>query len=317
MILKNKKVLLTGGAGFIGANFVYKLLELGSDIHLIVKPQTNLWRVAPLRDHVTLHMVNLINEADIKKFIVALQPSIILHFATYGAYQRTQQNIQETINTNIVGTLNLLNACLEIPFECFINTGSNSEYGSKNAPMRESDILEPNNLYGVTKATATLYCQLIAKQKNLPIVTFRPFAVYGYFEDKPRLIPAIIRGHLTNSTFHLSSPHHVRDFIFIEDLIDAYLKAMEKIDIVKSTIFNVGSGIQYSLDEVVHLIEKIVGSLLKRSDYTIATAQQEPTVWRADISHIKNMLQWEPRFSLEEGLIKTIEWFRKNEALYL
>lgn len=104
--------------------------------------------------------------------------------------------MEALIETNIVGTINLINACKEVGFDYFINTGSNSEYGEKDHSMKESDLLEPNNEYGITKAAATMYCSYMGKKEQLPIYTFRLFAVYGYFEDTTRLIPSVMVSYI-------------------------------------------------------------------------------------------------------------------------
>ena len=155
----------------------------------------------------------------------------------------------------------------------------------------------------------------MAKRLDLPILTMRPFAVYGYFEEKERLIPTVIKSCLTNKELKLSSPISVRDYIFIEDVISAYLTIIENIQKIKGEIFNHGAGIQTTIDDIVNLIKKITQSNVKPQYGKIEPAQYEPKSWRADISKIKNILNWQPRYNLEEGLKKDIEWFRKNISL--
>jgi len=316
MTFSNKNVLITGGAGFIGANFTYKFLDFGYNVHLIEKKESNLWRLKDIRERIGLHYVDLKNYNKLESLITKLKPLIILHFAALGTYPRKQQEVKEMIETNLLGTINLVDACSRINFECFINTGSSSEYGIKDKPMKESDLLEPDNPYGITKAAGTMYCQYMAKKLNLPIVTMRLFAVYGYFEEQARLIPTIIKACLKNSGLKLSSSNSVRDFIFIEDLISAYLKAINKIKKIKGEIFNVGSGKQNTIDEVVKVIKKITYSTTKPQYGQVELAQYEPKNWVADISKIKNRLGWQPKYNLEEGLKKNIEWFKKNLSFY-
>src|SRR3989344_7983952 len=188
-----KKILITGGTGFVGSNFVHELLEAGGDMHLIVRPESNFWRINDIKDKLKLHYVDLLDAAEMEKFIAELEPEVILHFATYGAYQSRQQDIKLMIDTNLLGTINLVNAASKTKFDCFINTGSSSEYGEKDHPMKETDILEPNNLYGVTKAAATMYAQFMAKKMNLPMATIRLFSPYGYFEEEGRLMPNVVK----------------------------------------------------------------------------------------------------------------------------
>ena len=316
MTFLNKNILITGGAGFIGANFTYKFLDLGYNVHLIEKRGSNLWRLENIRKKIGLHYLDLKNYNKLESLIIKLKPQIILHFAAFGTYPRKQQEVKEMVETNLLGTINLINACSKTNFKCFVNTGSNSEYGIKDKPMKETDLLEPDNPYGITKAAASMYCQYMARKLDSPIVTMRPFAVYGYFEEKERLIPTIIKSCLENSELKLSSPNSVRDFIFIEDIIAAYLTIIKNIQKAKGEIFNLGTGKQSKITDVVNLIKKITNSSVKPQYGQIKPAQCEPKSWLADISKIKKLLNWQPKYNLEEGLKRNIEWFKKNISFY-
>ena len=311
-----KKVLITGGAGFIGANFVYKFLDLGYEVNVIDKKGSNLWRLESIKEKIKLDSIDLRNYRELESFIIRLNPQIILHFAVYAVYPSTQQDIKEMIDTNLLGTINLVNACSKIKFECFINTGSKFEYGEKENPMKENDLLEANNLYGITKVASTLYCQYMAKKLDLPIAITRPVAVYGYFEKKERLIPTIIKSCLENSGLKLSSSSSVRDFVFIEDVIGAHLAIIENIQKVKGEIFNLATGTQTTIDEVVKIVKKLTRSAVEPKYNQVKPAQYEPKNWVADISKIKKTIGWQPKYDLKKGLQKNIEWFKKNLSLY-
>jgi len=312
----NKKILITGGAGFIGANFVYKFLDLGYAITVAERKGVDLWRLEKIERKITTVLIDLADYKNVERCIIKTHPDIVIHLAAYGAYQRFQQDVTATVNTNLLGTINLVNACQKMSVQAFVNTGTNSEYGIKEKPMKETDILEPNNLYGITKAAVTLYCQMMAHKYGFPVVTIRPFAVYGQLEEPGRLIPDIIKACLTNTELKLSSPASVRDFIFIEDLIDGYLAAIKKIKKIKGEVLNLGTGKQYSIQDVVTIVKKITKSSLKPRYGTIKKAQTEPATWVADISKAKKMLVWKPSHTLEEGLKKDIEWFKDNLKFY-
>lgn len=182
--------------------------------------------------------------------------------------------------------------------------------------MKENDLLEPDNLYGVTKVATTLYCQNIAKKFNLPIITMRLFSVYGYFEEKERLIPTIINSFLQNKELELSSPNSVRDFIFIEDIMEAYLLAIENIESIKGEIFNLGAGKQSKISEVVEIVKKNINSYVKIKYGKVKISQTEPQLWVADNSKARKILKWQPRNDLDTGIKKNIKWFKDNLSLY-
>ncbi len=311
-----KNVLITGGAGFIGANFARYFCKLGHDVTVLEKKEADLWRLDAIKSKIKIQHAGLENYQEIENLVMALKPQIILHFAAYGVYPRKQKDIANTINVNVTGTINLVNACSRLPFECFINTGSSDEYGPKQKPAKETDAIHPNNLYAVTKAAATLYCRLMAEKHGLPIVTVRPFMMYGYFEEKDRLIPAIITACLNNSELKLSQPDSVRDFIFIEDAIEAYMKIIPQAENLKGEIFNLAGGKQTSIGQIVKLIKTLAKSDIQPQYGQVVSAHQEPKNWTGDISKISRKLKWKPAHTLKEGLKKDIVWFRENIDLY-
>lgn len=308
-----KRVLVTGGAGFIGANVVRAFLGQEKEVHVLEYPGCNLWRLDEIKEKISIHAVDIAHYEELESYIQSIKPRLILHFASYGAYQGTQRDIQKTIDTNLLGTINLVRACERAGFEAFLHTGSSSEYGVKEKPMKESDVLQAHNLYGMTKAAATLYCQAAARKQGLPIAVMRPFAVYGPFEEQTRLIPTLVMSYLRGESPKLSSSSSVRDFVFVEDLIAAYQAGIEHIQEVKGEIFNVGTGAEHTVQEAAEAVKRIVGSELEPQYGQVKPNQEEPKHWVADISKTKGLLRWQPQHTLGEGLGKTLEWFRELE----
>ncbi len=317
--LKDKKILITGSNGFVGANLLHCLVKSGNEIHIILRETSNIWRIKDIinKNKVKKHYCDLTNRETIKKIVSSIKPEIIFNLSAYGGYP-LQKDSMKIINTNFIGTVNLLDACTDTGFDCFINTGSSSEYGLKSKPMSENDLLEPINEYGITKAAATLYCQAIGRRENLPIFTLRLFSPYGYYEEPTRLIPYLIISCLKEKDLNLANPYAVRDFNFIEDVIDAYIKIINKKDKISlGSIFNVGNGTQYSIEEVFKLAKKLTG-YKKEPHWGKAKSRESDKVkiWVANNFKIKKNIGWKPRYSIENGLKKTIEWIKKHLYLY-
>lgn len=308
-ILSRSRVLITGGAGFIGTNIINKLLNLGcKNINLIIKDSTNLARLTNVITKINLHKVDLLDKNKLHKVIRKINPSIIIHLATYSSY-RDQEAASQMIETNITGTLNLLTASKDINYDIFINTGSSSEYGIKNEPMSEKDYLEPISFYAATKASATYLCQVFAREYKKPIVTLRPFSVYGPYEESKRFIPTIIRAVIKNEPIKLTSGAQRRDFIYIEDVVDIYIKTLSFGKKLSGQILNMGTGIEYTNSEVVQALFKVVNQKAKIENGSFPRRLWDTSHWIADISKIKKYLNWKPKFTLEEGLKKTYEWY--------
>jgi len=163
------------------------------------------------------------------------------------------------IETNVRGTLNLLMASKNINYKMFINTGSSSEYGIKNKPMNEEDHLEPISFYAATKASTTFLCQVFAKEYQKPIATLRPFSVFGPYEEESRFIPTIIRAVIKNKPIKLTQGNQRRDFIYIDDIVDIYIKTLSHGKKLSRQILNMGTGTEHTNDEVVKMLFEITG----------------------------------------------------------
>lgn len=309
-----KICLVTGGAGFIGANLVRRLISLGNKVHILVEKKTDLWRLTNVLQNITVHEVDLAHFENVNTLIKNIKPEQIFHLASFGGMPDQQD--QETIfYVNFEGTVNLFNACKEVGFDCFINTGSSSEYGMKNVPMREDLVLEPVSDYGVAKAAATQFCLKEALFNKLPVYTIRPFSIYGDYEMPTRLIPSIFVNVLREQPLLLSSAQCVRDFTYIDDIVDMYI-AVAKMLPHNHFVFNAGTGIQSSIQDVVNNIQGMCDKKIIVQWGSQAPRPWEPKMWRADISLAQQVLNWQPRYSLSKGLKKSLTWFKNHLEFY-
>lgn len=307
------KVLVTGATGFVGACLVRRLVSVGDDVHIFTRKQSNMWRISGIVTEITNHEVDLCDTDTVDKVVKEIRPNIIYHLATYGGFA-FQQDTQNIMQSNLMGTINLLQACETVGFDCFVNTGSSSEYGFKQEAMKESDFTAPIGDYGVSKVATTLFCQSEAVRKSLPIVTARLFSPYGNWDDPKRLIPYVIKSLLRGESPKLTTPDSVRDYIFIDDVLDFYQLIANK-PAFGGHIFNVGSGVQNSIGEVVTIVTKIIGNGIEPIWGAIERKRPESSLWVADITK-SNRAGLTIQSDIEKGLRKTILWMKENLALY-
>lgn len=309
-------VLITGATGFVGSNLVRKLLESNKDIFILARKESNFWRLNDILSQVKLNVVDMGNIERLKKTIKKIQPNIVYHLATYGGYP-FQQDVLTTLQNNLIYSVNLMMAlqgCRNL--EKFINVGSSSEYGPKIKPMHETDITEPTTPYGITKVAQTLFTKYFSSNCKLPAITLRLFSVYGPYEEPGRLICDVMTGLVTNRIIKLSSPMPRRDYVYVDDVIDALVKSSES-SFVNGEVFNIGSGKDYSVGEVMNIAygisdtshKHLWGQKKKRSfDSNMR--------WIADIRKANLLLKWKPATSLKEGMMKTFRWYQDNIHLY-
>lgn len=312
--IEGKRLLVSGATGFVGANLVRGALEKGAETHIITRPNSNKWRLADVLDSIYEHRADISHYQQIDAVASNVKPDIIFHTAAYGTNPH-ENSLHKMHDANVIGTANLLKAVKKPGFELFVNTGSSSEYGPKDTPMKENASLGPVNDYGKSKAAATLYCQSFAHKHNLPIVTLRLFSPYGYFEDRQRLIPSVTLSCLRGENPDISSMSFVRDFVFIEDVLAAYMSC-DALSAVPAEVFNIGSGQQHTVGDVVNTIVQLTGANVRPQRGHPQKWPNEPPLWQADTSKAKEMLDWSPAYDLDRGLAATVDWFTTNVTLY-
>ncbi|MBF0518985.1 MAG: NAD(P)-dependent oxidoreductase [Nitrospirae bacterium] len=310
-----KKVIITGATGFVGANLTRALLRQRHDVHLFLRFGFNPWRIADIVNDVRIHEVSLTNEEQLTQAIKEIKPDWIFHLAVHGAYS-WQSDVYKIIETNITGTVSLVCAAVKTGFEAFINTGSSSEYGYNSNAPKESDCPEPNSYYAVAKTSATMFCSYMAKQHKVNISTLRLYSAYGPFEEPNRLIPTLIINGLYGKLPVLVRPDISRDYIYIDDITDIYtLIATKNHQSELGAIYNVGTGVQTSLREIV----EITRAMFKINDPPVWGSMPEriwdTDIWRCDSGKLKETFLWNYRYSLEDGLKKTREWLETGGYL--
>src|SRR5258708_3890593 len=254
-----KRVLVTGASGFVGANLVRRLLRDGHETHLLLRPSHQSWRLKEIAGDVRAHEADLEDSESVRRVVTSARPDWVFHLAAYGAYP-SQTGFQRMVNTNLVGCAALVDACAETGVEIFLHTGSSSEYGFKDHAPSEDELLEPNSHYAITKAAATHYCKCVARARNLNAVTGRLYSIYGPFEEPTRLIPTLIRHGLRGTFPQLASPRIARDSVYVDAAVDAMLQVAAAPSIPRGAIYNVCTGVQSTLSDVVAIVRKLMST---------------------------------------------------------
>jgi UDP-glucose 4-epimerase len=309
-----KKVIVTGATGFVGANLTRRLLSDGHQVHLLVRPQYTSWRIDEISSDCRIHEIDLQDSEPLKKSVAEIKPDWIFHLAANGAYS-WQMDVLEIFNTNMLGTVNLVQSCLASGFESFVNTGSSSEYGFKDHAPAENEYIEPNSYYAVAKSSATMYCQFVARSQKVHIPTLRLYSVYGPYEEPNRLMPTIIINGLSGKLPPLVDPNIARDYVSSHDVIEAYLLAAKTKTQDCGSVFNVGSGVQVSLGEVVEIARKVLNIDDSPIWGSMPNRKWDTSVWVSNNQKIKSELSWQTQDSFETGFSNMVAWFQNNPEM--
>src|SRR6266851_5150545 len=259
-----KRATVTGASGFVGANLVRRLLEAGHDVHVLLRPGYQPWRLQEVLPQLRVDVVDL-------------------------------------------GDAEQVRACVAAGFEALVNIGSSSEYGFKEHAPSEDEVLEPNSDYAVTKASATLYCRSTAIRLRVPITTLRLYSVYGPFEEPTRLIPTLLVRGLEGRWPPLVDPAVARDFVFTDDVTDACLIAATRSGSSPGAIYNIGSGRQTTLGEVVGAVKDLLAIGVEPSWGSMPPRVWDTTSWVGDNRRAVAALDWRPDRTLRAGLTATLD----------
>ncbi|MED2955824.1 NAD(P)-dependent oxidoreductase, partial [Bacillus thuringiensis] len=259
--------------------------------------------------------IDIRDRKQVQDAIKKVNPDYIFHLAAYGV-NSAHTDYMHAIETNIIGTCNIIQAAKLVNCKKIINFGSSSEYGNKMEPIHENMLLTPVDIYGSTKAAATILAHQIASENSINLITLRPFGIFGESEEPHKIFSYIILQVLQNKDVNLTFCNQLRDYCYIENIIDACILAVENTT-VQNEIFNIGSGTIYPLKHYVELLFKHLKTNSRPNYGAIPSRTNERWVPEADVQKIKNSLSWEPRINIEEGIIKTVNWYKNNKHLYL
>ena len=322
MIWKNKKILVTGAGGFIGSHLVEKLVNLDAEVTAFVRYNSRsdfgFIEILPSEIKEKLNIVQGdLSDSDAVRNAVK-GADIVFHLGALIAIPYSYINPRETIETNILGALNVLTAAKENEIEKFIHTSTSEVYGTaRYVPIDENHPLQGQSPYSASKIGADKIAESFYNSFDLPVAIIRPFNTFGPRQSARAVIPTIITQALTKEKIFLGSLHPTRDYTYIKDVVEAFIEVAES---PKSTgeVINIGSNFEVSIGT---LAEKIISLIGKNAEIITDPARIRPPkseveeLW-CDNTKAKRLLGWEPKTLIDDGLKKTIEWISEHIKLY-
>ncbi len=311
----NGKVLVTGGAGFIGSTVVRKLLQ--REFQVTVFDDLTIG----LRDNLPHHSRLTFVEGDVSNFnflssAIRAHPYVI-HLAAQAFVPLCYERPRQVAAVNAMGSLNVFRACLNHDVHRLVHISSSEVYGTAQyTPMDEQHPLRPHSTYAVAKATADLWAQTLHWEHCLPVVVLRPFNTFGPRETLPYFIPDMIRQCVKEPEVKVGNLKTSRDFTYIEDSTEAIVTALLTPNI-EGEVINIGTSKTWKMKEILHLISKETNTQQKevKLDKNRLRPNDVATLV-ANNTKARKILGWKPNINLKEGIQKTIQWYNQNDQLW-
>lgn len=312
----NRRILVTGAAGFIGANLIEKLItDTDCRIYAFYNNPASfkLFTLGLFRNNrVKPYQIDLLDFELIKSAVNRIRPQYVVHLGAVVNLERSYAIASSCIDSNIKGTLNILEALKGLSIRRFIYSSTVEVYGNGRVPFVETQGVDVVSPYSITKLAGEMFAQLYSKLHGIPVVILRLSNVYGPYQKKERFIPMVILSSLKGEDIQLnSSKKKSRDFCFVGDVTDAILKAFDNKKAV-GEIINIGNNKSTRLFDVGQLIVREIGSKGKVICRENKARLLEKEKLYCNLRKANRILDWQPKTSLPEGLRQTIEWYKKN-----
>ena len=317
---EGKTVLVTGAGGFIGSHLTESLAERGAKVRALV--HYNALGSAGWLDHSAWrHKVEILagDICDRDSVRTAMQGAeAVFHLAALIAIPYSYRAPDSYVRTNIIGTLNVLQAARELGVARVVHTSTSEVYGTaRQVPIEETHALQGQSPYAASKIGADKMAEAFHLSFGLPVVTIRPFNTFGPRQSARAVIPTIISQALDGGVVRLGSLHPRRDLNFVSNTVEGFMRAGVEVAAVGRTV-NLGSGREISIGDLATLIGRLMECPLRiiSEDQRIRPEKSEVERLLASNALAASLLNWRPALDLEEGLRRTIEWVKANRAAY-
>jgi nucleoside-diphosphate-sugar epimerase len=285
--------LITGATGFIGSHLARRLVKQGEQVSIFLRFDSDRSRIKDVLEKLGRHEVDLRTASSVSRAIDTIEPTIVFHCAAAGVSDPFLPP-DEAIRSNVYGTLNLLRAI---------------KGRARVMVLRTSGEIDALNVYAASKAAAWQFCRMYRRTQGWPIAGAMLYQVYGPHQDRKNVIPAAVEAALADRDFPMTSGRSKRDWIYIDDVIDALI-ALVKADRFDVDTIEIGTGRSIGVREVVEKVYQLIGRSGKPIVGALPDRPGEVEVQQANSEATASILNWRASTSIDDGLKATIQWMQ-------
>jgi NAD dependent epimerase/dehydratase len=321
--VEGKTILVTGAGGFIGSHLVEELVAKGAEVKTIVRYNSrNDWGMlenipSEVKDNLDVTTGDIIDYGVVKKAVKNCD--IIFHLAALIGIPYSYSAPESYVNTNIKGTLNIMQASLEEGVKKIVHTSTSEVYGTaKYVPIDENHPLQGQSPYSASKIGADMIAHSFFLSFDAPVTIIRPFNTFGPRQSARAIIPTIISQALSAQEINLGSLTPVRDLTYVKDTVNGFIKVAESDNSIGEVI-NIGNGKGITIGELAKKILILMGcpnTTIHADEGRVRPEKSEVMQLICDNSKAKRIVGWSPHYSLDQGLKETIHWIRQNRHIY-
>ena len=314
------RALVTGAGGFIGSHLVERLVQLGADTRALVRyGSSGSWGwidSSAAKDEIQVFVGDIRDPDSLRRAFQGVD--IVFHLAALIGIPYSYYAPLSYMRVNAEGTLHVLQSALDAGAKLVVHTSTSEVYGTaRYVPMDENHVLQGQSPYSASKIAADKMAEAFHLSFGLPVAVIRPFNTYGPRQSSRAVIPTIITQALTGAEVRLGNVNAIRDFNYVADVIDGFIRMAECGEAIGQVI-NIGTGKEVSISQLVTVIAGLLGKDIRvvSEDERVRPSNSEVERLCAQNSKARAILQWSPQYTLDKGLARTVEWVRGNVQQY-
>jgi len=301
------RCLVTGASGHLGSFLTRRLVEEGAEVFAVVRPESDLWRLADILDRITIIRADLGNISNAEASIANAGAEVVFHLAWQGVTSAFKNDASQITN-NVVGSLKLFDIVRSAGCRVWIGVGSQAEYGPTDDVLTEDTPARPTTAYGISKLSVGLLTRKLCELSGIRYVWLRLLATYGPMDDERHLIPSVIRKLLDGERPQLTSGEQEWDYLYVEDAGNAIYETAVQDDV--EGVFNLAGGQTYTVRRILEQVRDLIDPPAPLGLGELPYPPDQPMRLAGNIDRLTTATGWRPKITLEEGLKRTVDWYK-------